>query len=131
MRQQLLNLASLLRRQPRQYILEVGVWIMPIHPCRLDQAHDRRRPLAAAQCPCEEPVRTTERPRPDLVLDRIVVDGGSTPFPRTVLKGLKTSSLAGRLYDAFVGYETVRCSRIDPLLPHRESDRIDGQHVPV
>ncbi len=56
---------------------------------------------------------------------------GSTPFPRTVLKGLKTSSLAGRLYDAFVGYETVRCSRIDPLLPHRESDRIDGQHVPV
>jgi len=65
--------------------------------------------------------------------DLIIKSGreGSTPFPRTVLKGLKTSSLAGRLYDAFVGYETVRCSRIDPLLPHRESDRIDGQHAPV
>jgi len=41
MRQQVLNLTGLLRRQPRQYIVEVRVRIMLAHACRLDQAHDR------------------------------------------------------------------------------------------
>ena len=56
---------------------------------------------------------------------------GSTPFPRTVLKGLKTSNLAGRLYDAFAGYETARCSRIDQPALHHEFDTTDGQHAPA
>ncbi len=56
---------------------------------------------------------------------------GSTPFPRTVLKGLKTSDLAGRLYDAFVGYETARCSQRDPPVLHHEFDTTDGQRAPV
>lgn len=48
MRQQLPNLTRPLRRQPRQRVLEIGIRIMPIHPRRLDQAHDRRRPFTAA-----------------------------------------------------------------------------------
>ncbi len=48
MRQQSLDLACSLRRQPRQYILEISIRIMPVDARRLDQAHDRRRPLAAA-----------------------------------------------------------------------------------
>lgn len=54
MRQQLLDLAGPLRRQPRQYILEISIRIMLIDARRLDQAHDRRRrALAAAQRPCK------------------------------------------------------------------------------
>lgn len=49
MRQQLADLTRPLRRQPRQHILQIGIRVMPIHPGRLDQAHDRRRPLATAQ----------------------------------------------------------------------------------
>ena len=48
MRQQLTNLTRPLRRQARQHVLEVGIRIMSIHPCRLDQTHDRRRPFTTA-----------------------------------------------------------------------------------
>ena len=47
---------------------------MPIHPRRLDQAHDRRRPFAAAQRPGKQPVRASKGPWSNLVLDLIVVD---------------------------------------------------------
>jgi|LNAP01.1.fsa_nt_gb hypothetical protein len=49
MRLQQFDLTGLLRRQPRQYILEVRVRIMPVHACRLVQDHDRRRPFTTAQ----------------------------------------------------------------------------------
>ena len=78
MRQQLLDLAGFLRRQPHQHILEIRLRIMPVHARRLDQAHDRRRPFTAAQRSSEEPVRPTKRPRPDLVFHGIVIDGHST-----------------------------------------------------
>ncbi|SDM99980.1 hypothetical protein SAMN05660875_1253, partial [Stutzerimonas balearica DSM 6083] len=67
---------------------------------------------------CGVPKRTAVRKEPPSGMDAQLVDAaiqslrlsdqaeGSTPFPRTVLKRLKTSNLAGRLYDAFVGYET-------------------------
>lgn len=47
MRQQLVNLACSLRRQPRQHILEISIRIMPVDARRLDQTHDRpaRLPL--------------------------------------------------------------------------------------
>ena len=48
---------------------------MPVEPRRLDQAHDRRRPFAAAQRTCKEPVFATQRPRSDLVLAPIIVNG--------------------------------------------------------
>ena len=31
MRQQLINLTCPMRRQARQHIFEIGIWIMPIH----------------------------------------------------------------------------------------------------
>lgn len=49
MRKQLSDLASSLRRQAHQHILEVSIRIMPIDTRRLDQAHDRRRPLLLGQ----------------------------------------------------------------------------------
>lgn len=67
MRRQLLDLAALLRRQPHQHILEIRVRIMPIHACRLDQAHDRPCPFTAAQRSSEEPVGTARRPWPDRI----------------------------------------------------------------
>lgn len=77
---QLLDLARPLRRQPQQHILKIGTRIMPIDARQQDQAHDRRRPLAAAQRPSKQPVRLPKRPRPDQVLDLVVVDGYSTIF---------------------------------------------------
>jgi len=51
---------------------------MPIQPCRLDQAHDRRCPFTAAQRPGEEPIRATEGPWSNLIFHLIVIDGHST-----------------------------------------------------
>ena len=48
MRQQLVTRTRPLRRQSRENVLLIGIRIMVIQPCRLDQAHDRCRPLAAA-----------------------------------------------------------------------------------
>ena len=48
---------------------------MPIHPRRLDQAHDRRRPFAAAQRPGKQPVRASKGPWSNLVLDLMAEDG--------------------------------------------------------
>ena len=42
------NLTCTLGRQTRENVLQVGVWIMTIQPRRLEQAHDRCRPLASA-----------------------------------------------------------------------------------
>lgn len=56
---------------------------------------------------------------------------GSTPFPRKVLKGLKTSDLAGRLYGAFLGCGTVRCNQTGLLAPHHVSDRTGERHAPA
>lgn len=77
MRQQISNLTGPLRGQAHQHILEIGIRIMSIHACRLDQAHDCSRPFATAQRPGKQPVRATECPWPYLVLDLIVVDGHS------------------------------------------------------
>ena len=74
MRQQLANLTRPLRRQPRQHILQIGIQVMPIHPSRLDQTHDRRRLLATAQRPGKQSVRASKCPRLDLVLDPVVID---------------------------------------------------------
>lgn len=54
---QLINLTNLLRRQLRQYALQIFVRIMPIERGRLDQAHQRRRALGS-EC-CQARVRST------------------------------------------------------------------------
>lgn len=49
MRQQLIDFTRPLRRQARENVFQICIGIMTIDPRRLDQAHDRRRPFAAAQ----------------------------------------------------------------------------------
>jgi hypothetical protein len=39
----------------------------------VQQAHDRRRPLAGTQAPSKEPVGTTDRNRTNQIFDAIVV----------------------------------------------------------
>ena len=56
MRQQLPNSTLGLSRQASKDVLQVGIGLMPIQARRLDQAHDRRRPLAGAQRTRKEPV---------------------------------------------------------------------------
>lgn len=68
MRQQLVYFTRPLRRQTRENILQVNIRIMPVETRRLDQTHDRCRPFAATQRPCEEPVLASKCPRPDLVV---------------------------------------------------------------
>lgn len=53
MRQQLRNVTRPLRRQAREDVLQISIRIMPVEPSRLDQAHDRRHPFAAAQRTCK------------------------------------------------------------------------------
>ena len=48
MREQLADLARPLRRQAREYIFQIGIRVVTVKARRLDQAHDRRRPFAAA-----------------------------------------------------------------------------------
>ena len=63
---------------------------MPIYARRLDQTHDRSCPLAAAKRPGEQPVRAPKCPRPDQVLDLVVVDTDKIDF---VAKGLSRPPL--------------------------------------
>lgn len=56
MGQQLPDPTLRLRRQAGEDVLQIGEGLMPIQACRLDQAHDRRGPLARAQRTRKEPV---------------------------------------------------------------------------
>ena len=55
-RQQLPDPTLRLRRQAGEDILQIGEGLVPVEARRLDQAHDRRRPLAGAQRAGKEPV---------------------------------------------------------------------------
>lgn len=57
------------------------------------------------------------------------VPEGSTPFPRTVELRLRTSDLAGPLYDAFAGCGTARGNQTSPRVPRHDSDTADGLRV--
>lgn len=56
---QVVQIACLVSWQPRQYVLQVSVRIMPVHARRLDQAHDSRRSFTTAQRTGEQPVGAT------------------------------------------------------------------------
>ncbi len=49
MRQQLADHAVALRRQAGQHIIEIGIRIMPVELCTLNQTHDGRTTLARTQ----------------------------------------------------------------------------------
>src|ERR1019366_1133591 len=72
--EQLLDPAVQLRRQAREDVLEVGPGFVPVELCRLQQAHHDSRPLAGQLTADEEPVAATKSPRPNSVLDVVIVD---------------------------------------------------------
>lgn len=74
MRQQFINAAGLLQWQALEHIAHAGVGIKPINPGRVDQAHYRCGALAGSERSGEQPVRSPQRDRPDLVLHPVVVD---------------------------------------------------------
>lgn len=74
MRQQLVDPAGGVGGQPIQHVLEVRVGLVPVDPCRVQQAHDRGRALARTQAAREQPIRPSECDRSDVVLDPIVRD---------------------------------------------------------
>jgi hypothetical protein len=72
--QQLSDLTRPLRRQTRENVFQVSIWVMPVELRRLDQAPQRRRAFAAAQQSCEEPILASKSPWPDLLLDVVVIN---------------------------------------------------------
>lgn len=74
MRQQFFNPAGLVRGQPSEHILEIGVRVMPIHARWLDQAHDGSRAFARTQTAGKQPVIPADSDGPDLVLNPIVIN---------------------------------------------------------
>ena len=74
MGQQLFDTAVQLRGQPGQHVLEVGPRLVPIEFGRLQQAHHDCGPLACQLAADEQPIAPTQGPRPDPVLDVVVVD---------------------------------------------------------
>ena len=56
MRQQLPDPTLRLSRQAGEDIFQIREGLVPVQARRLDQAHDRRRPLAGAQRAGEEPI---------------------------------------------------------------------------
>lgn len=51
-----------LRRQAREHVLQIGIRIMLVQACRLDQIQDCRCSLAAAQRTGKQPVRASDSP---------------------------------------------------------------------
>ena len=74
MRQQLFNLAVLVRGQARQHILQISIWIMPIELGALNQAHHRSGALPGPQRPRKQPIVSADGNRSNLVLNPVVVD---------------------------------------------------------
>ena len=72
--QQLFDSAVQLRRQPGKHVLEIGPRLVPIELGRLQQAHHHRSALARELAADEEPIAPPQGPRPDPVLDMVVVD---------------------------------------------------------
>lgn len=73
MRQQLVDATGRLRGQAFEHVAQVGVGVMPIHSCRVDQAHDRSGPLPRTQAASEQSVIATDRDGPDQVFDAVIV----------------------------------------------------------
>src|SRR5665213_2502369 len=72
--EQLLDPAVQLRRQAREDVLQVGPGFVPAELGRLQQAHDDGGPLAGQLAADEEPIFASEGPRPNSVLDVVIVD---------------------------------------------------------
>ena len=127
MRQQLLDPAAPVRGQAREHVLQVGIGVMTVHARRLHQAHHRRRPLARTQAAGEQPVVSSHRDRPDLVLDPVVVHGQlpvinearqRSPTPQAVIQRLGRGRTVRQLLP-LQPHPLVQCieQRLGVLLP--------------
>lgn len=74
MRQQFTDPARGMRRQTREYVLQIGIRIVTIEFGRLHQRHHSGRPFACTQGSREQPIIPAHRNRPDLPFDVIVID---------------------------------------------------------
>ena len=74
-RQQLVNTAIGMHRQTREHIGQINQRFDAIHLGRLNQAHDLGGACTGDHRATEEPIFTTNSPRPNLVFDTIVVHG--------------------------------------------------------
>ena len=72
---QLLDPSVQLGRQPAENVLEVGKRVMPVELGRLQEAHHHHSAFAGQLAAYEHPVAPPQSPRPDLVLDVIVIHG--------------------------------------------------------
>lgn len=75
MRQQLIDVTGLVGWQASEYVLQIGVGVVAIELCRLDQARNRCGALASQQGACEQLVLPASSPGPDLLLVVVIVDG--------------------------------------------------------
>lgn len=74
MREQLRDSTGRLGQQSFQNVLEVGIYVMPVHAGLMNQAHHCHGALAGPQIHCEQQVATAEGNRPDLDLDPVIID---------------------------------------------------------
>lgn len=114
MRQQLVDATGGVRRQAIQHVLEVGVWVMPVDACRVQQTHDGGRSLARPQAAGEQPIRSADRDRADLVLDPIVRD-------RHVAVAHEVRELLPALQAVVDGLDGGRAGRHQLSLPQQPS----------
>lgn len=71
--QQLVDCAGTLGRQALENVFQVGIGVMAIELCGLDQARDRGGALASGKRSGVQPVLASCRPGPDLSLVVVVV----------------------------------------------------------
>jgi hypothetical protein len=75
--QQLFDPAVQVGGQPGEHVLQILPRLVAIWLGRLQQAHHHRSPLARQWAADEQPVASPQSPRPDPVLDMVVVIGTS------------------------------------------------------
>ena len=87
MRQQLVDVAVLVRWQSPEHVFEIGVGVVAVKLGRLDQAGDGSGALSCQQCAGKEPVFSSRCPGPDLLLIVVVVMVSGIPIPRPLGRG--------------------------------------------
>ena len=137
MREQLLDVAVLVGRQPREHVFEVGVGIVSVELGRLNETGDRSSALARQQGSGEEPVFSTCGPGSDLLLVVVVIDRQRrivqvTHQRRPALKAV-VDGLGGRaaVHDlGALGHQPgMQCHRDRPCTPLSFVQALLGRHV--
>jgi len=109
---------------------------VPIEPGGVQQAHDRRRPLARTEAAGEQPILSAQRDRPDQVFDPVVVDAQfavvdvareSGPAFEAVIDGLGCGTPIGHLVPVCHQPSMQQVGRRPRLQPSDVKSFVDGQ----